>query len=118
MLALAPSELRHGSKHPVFLPVCFMLEVSAMACLPRDSRAGSVTVLQGQGSSSCSLNAARVGMSQVRTELLWWPELCPGGTASSQEILPASPAAGPFPALGPQLSRGSSEEPWGCQVWL
>lgn len=121
VLALAPSELCHGSKHPVFLPACFMLEVLAMAWLPGDSRAGSVAVLQGQGSGTCSLNAGRVGMSHVRTELLWWPELCPGGTAGSRGVLPACPAAGPIPALGPWLSHGSSgppEEPWGCRVWL
>lgn len=94
MLALAPSELCHGSKHPVFLPVCFMLEVLATAWLSRDGHAGSVTVPQGQGSGSCSLSAARAGMSYARTELL-----CPGGTASSQGVLPVSPAAGPFPAL-------------------
>lgn len=36
LLALAPSELCHGSKHPVFLPVCFMLEVLAMGTAVQD----------------------------------------------------------------------------------
>uniref|UniRef100_A0A8C5IMV9 Serine/threonine-protein kinase 40 n=1 Tax=Junco hyemalis TaxID=40217 RepID=A0A8C5IMV9_JUNHY len=100
LLALAPSELCHGSKHPVFLPVCFMLEVLATAWLPRDSHAGSVTVPQGQRSGSCSLSAARAGMSHVRTGLL-----CPGGTASSQGILPVSPAAAPFSVLATMVAQ-------------
>uniref|UniRef100_A0A803VAU9 Serine/threonine-protein kinase 40 n=2 Tax=Ficedula albicollis TaxID=59894 RepID=A0A803VAU9_FICAL len=36
VLALAPRELCHGSKHPVFLPVCFMLEVLATGTAVQD----------------------------------------------------------------------------------
>lgn len=77
MLALAASELCHGSKHPVFLPVCFMLKVPAMAWLPRDNCGGAT------GTGVRQLQPYSAGRSHVRIELLWWPELCPGGTAGS-----------------------------------
>lgn len=67
VLALAPGELCHGNKHPVFLPVCFMLKVPAVAWLPGDSRAGSVT-----GTGVRQLQPHGAGRSHVRTELLWW----------------------------------------------
>lgn len=50
VLALAPGELCHGSKHPVFLPVCLMLEVlgAAVQDLRRCRRDRGVRQLQPQ----------------------------------------------------------------------
>lgn len=94
VLALAPSELCHGSKHPVFLPVCFMLKVPAHGLAARGQPCRICGGATGTGVRQLHPHSA--GRSHVRTELLWWPELCPSGTASSQGVLPACQQQVPF----------------------